>query len=165
MASTKSCDEALTTRNLGDRPQNFLATIPEGTLLDVGDPMPKFEPWCGHAGTTTPNAEAKRLAIPLIEASADYLTMITECLLQSHGGVIRIFPAWPLDRAASFENLVAEGDVRVSAAIARGRVAVVTLARGPNCHQNVVRIMSPWTGSVETHPLPADGELRLEPTA
>ena len=138
-----------------------LGNIPDESLLDVGEDMPKFEPWHGSAGGATPNPIAKEMSVGLIEGSSDYLTMITECLLQSHNGIIRVFPGWPKDKGARFENLIAEGDVCVSSAIDRGEVAFIKLTRGENCRLSSVRIKSPWTGKLETHKFPENGCLTL----
>jgi hypothetical protein len=81
---------------------------------------------------TTPNPAAKELAVALIEGSADYLTMITECLLQSHNFIIRVFPAWPKDKNAKFENFVAEGDIKVSSEVKDGKVIFIKLTKGEN---------------------------------
>lgn len=135
-----------------------LAKIPNESLLDVGEEMPKFEPWCGHAGGTTPNPAGKELAIPLIEGSADLLTMVTECLLQSHNGIIRVFPAWTGD--ARFSGLVAEGNVSVAACLREGKLQYARLRRLPGGVERV-RFKSPWTGKVEDLHLPAEGELTL----
>ena len=35
--------------------------------------------------------------------------VINECLLQSYDGALRLFPNWPLDRAAEFRTLRAVG--------------------------------------------------------
>ncbi|MBN1864271.1 MAG: hypothetical protein JW808_05165 [Victivallales bacterium] len=139
-----------------------LENIPQESLLDVGDRMPKFEPWCGHGGGATPNPDAKRLAIPLIEASADYLTMITECMLQSHKGIIRVFPAWPMDRDARFENFVAEGDIKVSSEIKDGEIVFVELRKGENCQLSSARLKSPWTGKIKEVSLRECSRLVME---
>jgi hypothetical protein len=93
--------------------------------------------------------------------------MVTETLLQSHGGVIRLFPGWPPAREAQFANLVAEGHVEVSARMAGGQVAFVTLHRpaGVSLPENSsdIRLRSPWTGQVETWPLPPGASLTLTP--
>ena len=138
-----------------------LDQIPDESLVDVNELMPKFEPWCGHNGSSTPNPDAKKFAVSLIEASADYLSMITETLLQSHNGVIRVFPAWPKYKDASFENLIAEGDIKVSASIKQGYVHSVKLTKGENCRLKSIRIKSPWTGKVEEYQLPIDDCLIL----
>jgi hypothetical protein len=134
-----------------------LDTIPDRTLQDVKERMPVFEPWCGHHGGSTPNHEAKAFSTPLIEASADYLTMITETLLQSHNGIIRVFPGWPLDRDAAFSGLVAEGGVAVSARLRDGVVGQVRLERRPGGVSEVT-LKSPWSGQLLTIALPETGE-------
>jgi hypothetical protein len=141
-----------------------LRHVPSLTLDDVGEKMPVFESWHGHSGTASPNPRTKERSIPLIEANADYLTMMTETLLQSHGGVIRVFPAWPKTREARFAGLVAEGDVRVSAKISGGKVRFVTLRGGPNVGvtgSGTVRIKSPWTGKIEAYRLAPGGAITL----
>jgi alpha-L-fucosidase 2 len=58
-----------------------------------------------------------------LEAGFGFANALQEMLLQSHGGVIRLFPAmpstWP---AAAFEGFLAEGAVEVSASFEEGRV-------------------------------------------
>ena len=103
----------------------------------------------------------KKMAVSLIEGSADYLTMITECLLQSHNGIIRVFPAWPKDKNAKFENLIAEGDVNVSSEIVDGKVLYIKLQKGENYAKETIRIKSPWTGKNEVHEFSKDGSLTL----
>ncbi len=68
---------------------------------------------------------------------------VSELLLQSTGGVIRIFPAWPADNDARFANLLAEGGFEVSAEQVSGRVGDVRI------HATVdgtARLLSPWPG-------------------
>ena len=141
------------------RTEANLAKIPGGSLLDVGEEMPKFEPWCGHAGGATPNPAGKELAIPLIEGSADLLAMVTECLLQSHNGIVRVFPAWTGD--ARFANLVAEGNVAVSACLRNGKVEQIQLRCLPGGVTHI-KVKSPWTGELLEVSLPPEGELVLE---
>ena len=56
----------------------------------------------------------------------EHLTMvpatINEMLMQSHEGIIRIFPCWDMNSAASFENLRADGAFLVSAENKIGKV-------------------------------------------
>jgi hypothetical protein len=137
-----------------------LENIPGESLLDVDDWMPKSEPW-SNGGMSTPNLEAKKYTVPLIEASADFLTMITETLLQSHNGIIRIFPAWPKDKDASFENFVAEGDIKVSAKMENGEVNFIKLVKGKNCRLNSVKIKLPWTDGIKKYDFPENGIIRI----
>ncbi len=133
-----------------------LRQIPARTLQDVGEEMPVFEAWCGHDGGSSPNPLAKAFSAPLIEASADYLTMITETLLQSHNGIIRVFPAWPQGRLAQFFHLVAEGNVLVSARTGAQGVEFIHLERGKHGRDSTVRIFSPWTKRIESWTLSAE---------
>lgn len=68
---------------------------------------------------------------------------INEMLLQSHDGILRIFPVWPAERAASFTNLRARGAFLVSASLIAGCVDTiqVTSERG-----GTLRIDNPWRG-------------------
>jgi hypothetical protein len=64
------------------------------------------------------------------------VTVVTEMLLQSQGGVIRLFPGWPAGQSASFAKLRARGGFIVSAEwnapISAGRAHVVSL-HGETC--------------------------------
>ncbi|MBR4048907.1 MAG: hypothetical protein IKK09_00255 [Clostridia bacterium] len=57
----------------------------------------------------------------------EHLTMVpatvNEMLMQSHEGVIRLFPCWDKKSAASFENLRADGAFLVSSALENGQIA------------------------------------------
>lgn len=66
---------------------------------------------------------------------------LQEMMLQSYGGVVRIFPQWPAKVPASFENLRAEGAFLVSARWAEGAVAEASLRseKGGPCE-----VFSPW---------------------
>lgn len=50
---------------------------------------------------------------------------INELLLQSVGDVVRVFPAWPLDKPARFHHLRAQGGFLVSAACDNGKVGPI----------------------------------------
>jgi hypothetical protein len=124
-----------------------LSNIPEESLEDVGEEMPKFEPWCGHGGASTPNPRAREMSAALIEANADFLTMMTEALLQSHNGIIRVFPGWPKDRDAQFVNLIAEGNISVSSRTTQGVVDYVVLKnRRPVFAE--VQLKPPWSKDI-----------------
>ena len=67
--------------------------------------------------------------------------VINECLLQSYNGTIRLFPNWPLERAAEFTTLRAAGAFLVSASCAKGsieHVKIVSEAGGR------LRVVTPW---------------------
>ena len=66
---------------------------------------------------------------------------IGELLVQSVGDVIRVFPAWPKERDASFTDLLAQGGFLVSAEQSDGqikRLAVTSTVGGR------LRLLSPW---------------------
>jgi hypothetical protein len=52
---------------------------------------------------------------------------ITEMLLQSHEGVIRLFPCWPMDQDARFGTLRTRGAFLVSAELKGGVVSGVKI--------------------------------------
>ena len=60
---------------------------------------------------------------------------VNEMLMQSHEGVIRIFPCWDKKMNASFENLRADGAYLVSAELKNEQVASLKIQslRGRNC--------------------------------
>jgi len=66
---------------------------------------------------------------------------VSELLIQSVGDVIRVFPAWPKDKTAAFENLRTQGGFLVSSSIKTGKttsMAVISTVGGK------LRILSPW---------------------
>ena len=64
-------------------------------------------------------------------------------LLQSHEGVIRLFPVWPQDLNARFGGLRAVGALLVSAELKDGVVSGVTIhsEKGRDC-----TVQNPWPG-------------------
>ncbi|MBR5263020.1 MAG: hypothetical protein IKV49_04275, partial [Clostridia bacterium] len=60
---------------------------------------------------------------------------INEMLLQSHEGIIRLFPCWDINSDASFENLRADGAFLVSASLENKRLASlrITSLQGRPC--------------------------------
>jgi hypothetical protein len=68
---------------------------------------------------------------------------IQEMLLQSHEGIIRLFPVWPKDQDARFGSLRARGAFLVSAALKGGIVTGVKIVseKGRAC-----TVQNPWSG-------------------
>lgn len=67
--------------------------------------------------------------------------VINELLLQSVGGILRLFPAWPADQEAAFENLRAQGGFLVSAGFKDGATTecgILATAGGR------LRFLNPW---------------------
>lgn len=74
--------------------------------------------------------------------------VISEMLLQGVGDTIRVFPSWPADQDAAFENLRAQGGFLVSAEKKAGVVAnlqIISTAGGK------LRYLNPWTGELAEH--------------
>jgi hypothetical protein len=67
--------------------------------------------------------------------------IVSEMLLQSVGGIVRVFPAWPAERDARFERLLAEGGYEVSASKRGGAVESIRVRAGFPGH---FRFLSPW---------------------
>lgn len=68
---------------------------------------------------------------------------INELLLQSVGDVVRVFPAWPLERPARFHQLRAQGGFLVSALCENGKVGPVQVESTAGGR---LRLLSPWPG-------------------
>ena len=111
----------------------------------------------GHAGAWT---ETLGICAPL-----------QEMMLQSFGGVLRIFPYWPKAVDASFTTFRAEGAFLVSATWANGAVqsAEIVSERGAPC-----RLYSPFEGGLKVEtadgkavevPAPEEGIYRFETAA
>ncbi len=85
----------------------------------------------GHAGAWT---ETLGITAPM-----------QEMMLQSWDGALRIFPAWPKDLDARFENFRAEGAFLVTAAWAKGRVDTLRILseKGGEC-----RLYAPWSAGI-----------------
>ncbi len=67
--------------------------------------------------------------------------VINECLMQSYNGTIRLYPNWPMDKDAEFQNLRAAGAFLVSASLKNGlteKVEIFSEAGG------LLKIILPW---------------------
>lgn len=71
--------------------------------------------------------------------------VVNECLMQSYNGTVRLFPNWPRDQDAEFQNLRAVGAFLVSASLREGVIHQVNVVseRG-----NVLTILNPWPSGV-----------------
>jgi hypothetical protein len=78
-----------------------------------------------------------------IENCSGFLA-INEMLLQSHDGVIRLFPCWPREMDARFGTLRAVGAFLISAELRSGVVSGVNIIseKGRAC-----TMFNPWPGS------------------
>ena len=83
---------------------------------------------------------------------------MNEMLLQAHQGVLRVFPVWPRDRAASFGRLRTPGAFLVSSELRNGEVVrvVVESELGRKC-----RMVNPWPGRRVTLRRPGQADTVL----
>ncbi len=92
---------------------------------------------------------------------------INELLLQSVADVVRVFPAWPLDKPARFHQLRAQGGFLVSANCENGKVGPLRVASTAGGR---LRLESPWPeielvgahGTVQTLKLDSDNIVELD---
>lgn len=77
-----------------------------------------------------------------IENGSGFL-VINEMLMQSHEGVVRFFPCWPLELDARFGDLRTVGAFLVSAELKNGTIGGVTIRseKGRDC-----TVQNPWPG-------------------
>jgi hypothetical protein len=69
---------------------------------------------------------------------------VGELLVQSVDGIVRVFPAWPKEKSARFENLRAVGGFLVSAEQAGGEVRQVEVLSTVGGR---LRLVSPWSST------------------
>ena len=91
----------------------------------------------------TEDLECREKMYPVIEGPAVYLLLISEMLMQSYNGIIRLFPAWKDQEDASFENLSAEGGISVSAVYKDGQTVWVELRASKDTD---FKLLNPWKG-------------------
>jgi hypothetical protein len=89
----------------------------------------------------TEDPECKEKMYPVLEGPAVYLLLLGEMLLQSHNGILRLFPALPDDRDAEFLDLRAEGPLLISSARVNG---VVRFVRIKALNESSCKLLNPW---------------------
>jgi hypothetical protein len=85
---------------------------------------------------------------------------ISEFLLQSVDNTIRVFPAWPKTKDASFTNLRAQGGFLVSAEQKDGQIVKLEITATVG---GKLRVLNPWTGNLDERDLAAGKTLRMNP--
>lgn len=71
--------------------------------------------------------------------------VVNECLLQSYTGQLRLFPNWPRDKDAAFQDLRAVGAFLVSASQRGGEIEFVRVRAEAGGR---LRLINPWPGDV-----------------
>ena len=89
----------------------------------------------------TPEDRAAILAIP--NTGTLFAFAVTQMLLQSHDGVIKVFPAIPGEWDVRFRDLRARGAFLVSSQIKKGKVRFVKIKSEAG---NKVKMKNPWPG-------------------
>jgi hypothetical protein len=72
--------------------------------------------------------------------------VVNECLLQSYTGTLRLFPNWPADKDAAFQDLRAVGAFLVSAERKGGSVAWIRVKSEAGGR---LRVINPWKGAAQ----------------
>jgi len=121
-----------------------IRNIPDRRVIFSDGPIPYSEVGTGRLmEDCTEDPEGKEYIFPALEGPGAYLVAMGETLLQSHNGIIRLFPGLKRGESASFFRLRAEGPVLVSSRFAGGRVRFVRLE---GIVKTNVRIKNPWSG-------------------
>ena len=91
--------------------------------------------------STTESLDHRDTLCPALEGPGLYLLLVGEMLLQSQNGIVRLFPALPSERDATFADLRARGPLLASAQRVDGVVTFVHLkALAPVA----CRLRNPW---------------------
>lgn len=124
--------------------QDYFYLIAPNSLVRHGDPR-RF------------GASRFTFEITAVDGGFSAAAAILEMLLQSWGGVIRVFPAVPEFWAdVSFNHLLAEGNVLVSAERRAGRTVWIELQSNPGGRMKVKNVFG---GAVRAGNMVLDGEL------
>ena len=91
----------------------------------------------------TENLEAKETMQPAFEGPAVYLLLLSEMLLQSHNGILRLFASLPDGRDAEFTDFRAEGPTLVSSARVKGKVRFIRVKAIKAVYW---KLINPWPG-------------------
>jgi len=136
--------------NSADSERNLLS-IPEKAIHhDHGpEPISLGEVTSGRCWEeATEDLECKEKMFPVLEGPALFLLLISEMLLQSYNGILRLFPAWPEECDAEFRDLRAEGSLLVSASKKDGAIHYVRLYALADVN---VRLLNPWPERTSIH--------------
>jgi len=87
---------------------------------------------------------------------------VNEMLMQSHQGVIRLFPCWPKDQDARFTNLRAQGGFLVTAEQQGGKVTRLEITSTVG---GKLRLLDPWSGKISERQTQPGGKLLFTESA
>ena len=126
-----------------ERSEANLNSIPDVTLLEGKEKVPLRELIVNDICQCTDNLEAKEQVFSCIEDSSIPLVIINEMLMQSHNGILRLFPACPPRWSAEFDGFLAPGAFLVSSSVQEGTVEFVTIK---SLVGGTLKVKSPWLG-------------------
>jgi hypothetical protein len=132
----------------GKLPWGTMASLRSGEFIADRD-LPEFRrmvvAWRRPNGVRGAMAAANYGRLGIMGESLGVAAPLQEMMLQSWDGALRIFPAWPKNLDARFENFRAEGAFLVTAAWSQGHVTNLSLRseKGSRC-----ALYSPWAQGV-----------------
>ena len=74
--------------------------------------------------------------------------VINECMMQSYNGIIRLFPNWPAETDAHFQDLRAVGAFLVSSSFSGGNIDFISIRSEAG---GILRIIIPWDEGAVIH--------------
>jgi len=95
-----------------------------------------------------------------LSESVGIAAAISECLLQSAGDVIRVFPAWPKDKDARFTSLRAQGGFLVTA---EQKARTVVKLEITSTVGGKLRLLNPWTGRLVERDTEPGQSIKITP--
>ncbi|OQA82861.1 MAG: hypothetical protein BWY31_03041 [Lentisphaerae bacterium ADurb.Bin242] len=107
--------------------RKYASRLRRGRRWCDGSLLTDDNPEVPHPMCATPNPNAKRLAPAVLEGTSAFLFLAAETLLQSHGGILRLFPGVPGDFSGSLDRFLAEGAFEVSAKMKNGKTVSVRI--------------------------------------
>lgn len=128
-----------------------LKNMPARTIRSWNGNLGNLAGWVStdHGWATSLNSNIKRLVTPAKEGNGAFLFAATEALLQSYGGIIRLFPGVPAGFSGQFHHFLAQGGFEVSAEMRNGKALWVQIkgrVAGTAC------LLNPWKNKIPKLP-------------
>lgn len=114
-------------------------------------------PHLGIGMEVSENPQCRELCPATPENNSTVMMIITEVLMQSYHGLIRLFPGLTGKATARFGNLRAEGAFLVSSEMVKGKVTFVSITAEKG---GTAKVKNPWSGKVLSLPL-KEGETTI----
>ena len=98
---------------------------------------------CGIGSDRSLHSRTRELITPTPENNSAFMMMVTEMLMQSFNGIVRLFPGMTGKANARFGDLLAEGSFLISSEMADGKVRFVSITAQ---RSDTVQVKNPWRG-------------------